>query len=301
MLNKMLNLSKASYIISCLTCLFLSILSFLPICVFAQTQVRAVICNKNKEPLPFTNVVVMQKRIGSMTDDNGKFFLSNIENNDTLKITNLSYQTLYIPIKKVKNDDTIFLVEDIRALNEVLVRDWGIYNNESKLGYFTYSKHGAFMLDPGSEIGIFIENPKRKKALIKKVYFGVKDKGNSGTAMRVRLFAVNDSDGEPALDILNDNVIINSDKLEYRNYIDLSDYKLLMPANGIFVIIEFVSSPTTLKGNKKTSLSANLNIEKNLVWLNFRDRKWAHSRNPRSNEGFYMTPDIGLEVSYPTK
>jgi hypothetical protein len=277
--------------------LFLSF-SFSLTSSFAQLKLTATICDQNKKPVPFTNVVSTQKRNGTATDENGKFTLIGIDKNDTLKITGVGYQSLLIPVKQIKNNDTLFLRDDIKILDEVTVRDWTIYKNPAKLGFFTYSKHNFFMLDQGLEVGLFIENTSGRKALIKSVYFGVYNEGVKPSILRVRLFGVND-EGQPGIDLLTANVLINTGHLQHKNNIDLSAYNILMPGNGIFVIIECVSEPEGIEQADKVSLTLNMNYYKNLLWTNYRDKHWGHYPIPRRENGNYITPDIGLEVAYP--
>ncbi|WP_430972761.1 DUF5686 family protein [Sunxiuqinia rutila] len=77
---------------------------------------------KNKEPIPFTNVLVKGTTNGTMADINGFFKLS-ASANDTLYISSVGYFPQEIPIKQIKNNHLIvYMEENVQKLNEVNVR-----------------------------------------------------------------------------------------------------------------------------------------------------------------------------------
>jgi hypothetical protein len=278
---------------------FVLLLISSPFYLNAQTTLRAFIFSRNKVPLPLTNIVSMHSKKGTMTDDIGQFIFSTNQNTDTLKISNVSYRSLLVPINSITDNDTIFMEENVNKLNDVIVRKRNLllFKIEKQLGNFTYSKHGEFVLDPGVEVAVFINNPLHENAFIKEIYFGLKHKSDKRANIRIRLFEINETTGEPGEDLLTENVIINDDHLRFKNHFDLSKYKILMPINGLIAALEFISSATN-PTQEKTSVSANLNINTNTVWLNYRDRKWSHNNIPAQADGMYMTPDIGLRVFY---
>jgi hypothetical protein len=102
----------------------------------------------------------------------------------------------------------------------------------------------------------------------------------------------------PGFDLLDESIIIRNDKLKKNNFIDLTRYKLLMPKNGVYVLLEWLYPDTICDKNAYTSIAANLETPVNLVWLNFRDKKWGHSNRPKLPNGNFMTPNIGIEVVF---
>lgn len=272
--------------------------AFIPIHSVAQLNVKAFVCNKKHEPLPLTNIVSIKTHNGTITDENGKFQIAEMNVNDTLKITNISYLPLLIPVSKITSNDTIFLLDNIKELDEIIVRNWNSYKSAIELGYFNYPNNGEFKLMPGNQIALYIDNPLKKEGIIKGVYFRLKQKGKCENSLRLRLSDISKLDLEPSLDILNENVIIANTELRSKNYIDLTKYRILMPQKGVFVILELLFPENNCQIKSYTSLSANLSVQKNLVWLNFRDKSWAHNNRPRLPNGNFITPNISLRVVY---
>jgi hypothetical protein len=272
-----------------------------PFYLSAQTTLKAFIFSRKKEPLPLTNIVSVHWKNGTMTDDKGQFIFSNVQSTDTLKISNISYRSLLIPVHSINNNDTVFMEENVNKLNDVIVknRNLSIFKTEKKLGNFAYSKHGEFVLDPGVEVAVFIHNPLHENALINEFYFGLKHKSDKKTNIRIRLFEINETTGEPGDDLLTENIIIKYDQLRFKNYIDLSKYKIFLPLSGLIAAVEFITLDNITTTQDRTSVSANLNNNTNSVWLNYRDKKWSHNNIPAQADGMFMTPDIGLIVLYP--
>ena len=274
------------------------ILIFLPCVTFSQTHVKGVICNSKKMPLPFTNVVSIKKYNGTSTNEKGEFQLSSLSDDDTLKITNVAFYPKLVAIQSLDKNDTIFLEDNIKELEEVVVRNFGNFKQEQNLGFLEFQNNAEFKLMPGNQMAIFIENKAKKQGWIKEVSFKVKKNGSCKNRIRVRLLQLNSLGIAPSFDLLNENVILTSTELKKVNHIDISNYKILLPSDGVFVVLEWVASDTNCDKNSFTSISANMTVSDNLVWLNFRDKLWGHNNRPRLPNGNYMTPNISIKVAY---
>lgn len=270
----------------------------LPCGVFSQTLVKGVICNSTKIALPFTNVVSIKKYNGTSTNEKGEFQLSNITNDDTLKITNVAFYPKLVAVKTLEKMDTIFLEDNIKELEEVVVRNFGSFKQEQTLGFLEFKNNAEFKLMPGNQMAIFIENKAKRQGWIKDISFKVKKIGSCKNSIRVRLLQLDSLGIAPSLDLLNENVIVNSNELKKTTNIDISNYKILFPSDGVFVVLEWVALDTNCDKNLFTSISANMTVPNNLVWLNFRDKLWGHNNRPRLPNGNYMTPNISIKVAY---
>ena len=215
-------------------------LLFFPSCLFAQAGIKGVVVDGNKVVLPLTNIVSLGRNIGTITNDQGQFSLENITNQDSIKVSNIAYYSKVVAIKDLKENDTIVLSENIRQLNEVVLRNLSKYKDETDLGYYNYTSHGEFKLIPGNQLALFIENKQGKEAWIKGVSFKVKEVGKCKNSMRIRLLRKDSMKFMPSTDILDENVIIKSGDLKNSNYIDLTTYKIVLPKEGVFVVIEWL-------------------------------------------------------------
>lgn len=278
--------------------IILIIIFRLPCVAFSQTYVKGVICNSKKVPLPFTNIVSLKKYNGTSTNEKGEFQLNNITDDDTLKITNVAFYPKLVAIKDFVKIDTIFLDDNIKELEGVIVRNFGSFKQEQTLGFLEFKNNAEFKLMPGNQMAIFIENKAKRQAWIKDISFKVKKSGSCKNSMRVRLLQLDSLGIAPSLDLLNENLILNSSELKKVTHIDISEYKILLPKKGVFVVLEWVASETDCDKNSFTSISANMTVPNNLVWLNFRDKLWGHNNRPRLPNGNYMTPNVSIKVAY---
>ena len=270
----------------------------LPCVAFSQTLVKGVICNSKKIALPFTNVVSIKKYNGTSTNEKGEFMLSNNTDDDTLKITNVAFYPKLVAVKTLDKIDTIFLEENIKELEEVVVRNFRSFKQEQTLGFLEYKNNAEFKLMPGNQMAIFIENKAKRQGWIKDISFNVKKSGSCKNSIRVRLLQSDSLGIAPSLDLLNENVVLNSNELKKVTHIDISNYKILFPPDGVFVVLEWVASDKKCDKNSFTSISANMAVPQNLVWLNFRDKLWGHNNRPRLPNGNYMTPNISIKIAY---
>jgi CarboxypepD_reg-like domain len=276
---------------------YLFLMIVIPKVLFSQVDVRAFVCNSKGYPLSFTNIVSTKKQRGTITNENGEFQISIFASDDTLKITNVAYLSITIPVSDIHNNDTLFLRESIKSLEGVVVKNWNNYKSEVNLGFFNFSNHGEFILIPGSQIATFIANSFQKEGLIKGIYFRLKETGICKNSLRLRLLSLDTLTNEPFLDILNEDIIITNSDLKSKNYIDLTSHHILMPPTGVFIILELLFPENDCEKKSFTTISATLRIDKNLVWLNFRDRKWGYNNRPRLPNGNYMTPNISIKAA----
>jgi len=102
---------------------FLSILFLLSfVLVNAQTKVSGHVFDENNEPVSFANVIFKNSSEGTITNENGKFYLESSETWDTLIVSFIGYETLEIKLDKKVNYNLKFtLKEEAAALDEVVL------------------------------------------------------------------------------------------------------------------------------------------------------------------------------------
>jgi hypothetical protein len=273
-------------------------LLLIPICSIGQSSIKGKIKDIRGNPLALTNVVSLKNNNGTITNENGEFQLSNILETDTLKITNIAFIPKLIPVSLIHDNYEIFLVDSIKKLDEVIVKNFRVFRNLLNLGYSSSSTRGEFRFVPGNQLAVYINNPYNKNGWIKSVKFGIKDYGKCQNSMRLRLLEVDRITNFPTIDLLTENVILANKILKKKNTIDLSEYKILMPKNGIYIMIEWLDTESNCDKNSYTSISANLETPTDAVWLNYRDKKWKHTNRPRLPNGNFMTPNFGIDVAF---
>ncbi|MCF6294311.1 MAG: DUF5686 and carboxypeptidase regulatory-like domain-containing protein [Flavobacteriaceae bacterium] len=90
--------------------------------LFAQTKVSGHVFDENNEPVSFANVVFKGSSIGTITNENGRFYLESDETWDTLKVTFIGYETIEFKLdKKVNYDLKLTIKETAAQLGEIVI------------------------------------------------------------------------------------------------------------------------------------------------------------------------------------
>jgi TonB-linked SusC/RagA family outer membrane protein len=107
--------------------------------VYSETQQGMTVTGKvtsaaDKGNLPGVNIQVKGTQTGTFTNKDGVFTIDVPERNATLVFSFIGYETLEIPIDGRKSID-VTMLENVKALDEVVVTALGITRKEKSLGY----------------------------------------------------------------------------------------------------------------------------------------------------------------------
>ncbi|MBT8267238.1 MAG: DUF5686 and carboxypeptidase regulatory-like domain-containing protein [Bacteroidia bacterium] len=102
---------------------FLTLISlFIMISAIGQTKVGGHVFDEFNEPVPYANIIFKNSSEGTITDENGRFYLESNQSWDTLLVSFVGYETLEIPLEKKINFDLKFVLkEDSAMLDEVVI------------------------------------------------------------------------------------------------------------------------------------------------------------------------------------
>ncbi|MCC5913682.1 MAG: carboxypeptidase-like regulatory domain-containing protein [Balneolaceae bacterium] len=166
--------------------------------LFAQSgTISGVITDsRTDEPLPQVNVFIMELQRGDATNFDGYFEIRNVEYGTyTLRVSSIGYVTYEetITLDSALLDLDIAMVQDVRALEDVVVTAFGLPRQEKSLGYAVQEVRGDIIsrIDQSNVVG----------ALAGKVA-GVQVLGSAGANIggseRIRIRGANGlSDGQP--------------------------------------------------------------------------------------------------------
>ena len=102
------------------------LLQALPQKVMAQENKKIgglILDAKRQTPLPYTNIIVLHKNLGTISNEKGYFSLDidNVNSTDSLSFQYIGYKTLNICITDIDSNTTIHLQEEIINLNETFI------------------------------------------------------------------------------------------------------------------------------------------------------------------------------------
>ena len=102
------------------TLLFLFLI--IPTFLFAQTKVSGEVKDEYGEPVAFANVIFKDSNEGTITNENGRFYLESEANHDGLWVSFVGYELQVVPLeKRTTYEMTVTLKEEAAALDEVVI------------------------------------------------------------------------------------------------------------------------------------------------------------------------------------
>ncbi len=186
------------------------------------------------KPIPYVNIGILEKNIGTVSDSNGKFRinLNGSQKNDTLRFSYIGYETIDFRIDNFKNQNKtpkqvkINLKPKIYKVPEILVKS--AKYKILTLGNPIRKSQNRIRSDSelGSEIGLIIR-PTRKNKIhhLRSFSFSLADH-NFETTVRVKIYNLdNELPNNIILEkpiyvkIPSDNSLITVDLSEYNNQV----------------------------------------------------------------------------------
>jgi len=102
--------------------LLLAIIFISSLSAFAQTKVSGVVKDDYGEPVAFANVIFKDSNEGTITNENGRFYIESEVNHDGLWVSFVGYELQVVPLeKRTTYEMTITLKEEAAALDEVVI------------------------------------------------------------------------------------------------------------------------------------------------------------------------------------
>ena len=226
-----------------LSCCILSIFLSLPI--GAQTFVIGqVIDAATKEPLPYVNIGLLNKNIGTVSDETGYFELEvNTEQNsrDTLRFSMIGFETKSYPLNDFinQNEIEVYLTEKSTALDEVILSSKRKKYQTKILGNKTTSKalYAAFTSNKlGNEMG-FIVRARKHPMILKKFNISLVENDYGPIKFRLNIYDV--LNGLPNKTLLKDNIFIETEESSGIVSLDLTPYEIILDQD-FFIAIEWI-------------------------------------------------------------
>jgi len=89
--------------------------------LFSQVKVSGRVVDDQNNPVPFTNVIFKGSTKGTISDENGRFYLQSQNTYKELEVSFVGFETKVIPLKRDNYNLTIILQESRSELKEVML------------------------------------------------------------------------------------------------------------------------------------------------------------------------------------
>ncbi len=210
----------------------------------AQTLSGKILETETKKPIPYVNIEIPGKDIGTVSDSLGNFAIAYKDSNihDTLKVSCIGYESRNFILTDLirKTNIEIPMNKIIYTLHEVVINP-GSKNKIRVLGNTSYSKFmstGSKCSNSGSEIGVLYKN--KQPIRVAKVNLQCITSNNSEVLFRINIF--NGESGRPTNNLLKKPIILKYRFKKGDNIFDLSDYNIEI-SNDFFISYETISIP----------------------------------------------------------
>lgn len=92
------------------------------VCASAQTKIEGIVTDDIGMPIAFANIIFVNSSEGTITNDNGRFYMESDETYDAIKVSFIGYETKEVSLaQKVNYNMEIVLAESAEQLQEVVV------------------------------------------------------------------------------------------------------------------------------------------------------------------------------------
>lgn len=235
----------------------------------AQVIKGGVTDSKTGQPLPYVNIGVMSKALGTVTNGQGQYQLAFQESlaADTVRISYLGYRTLKMPLRELNALPNILLSPTPVSLAEVQVSGKNAFRRARTLGFAGNSETTTLTInskDLGAEIGTVI-NLKHKPTKVLTTNFNVAYNRVGKFTFRVNLYRLG-ADGKPTDEkLLHREIVVNTEVAKGPITIDLTPDNLILDED-FFLTVEWVGGANAAALQKGLAFSAGLGYANNDIY-----------------------------------
>lgn len=203
------------------------------------------------EPLPFVNVGVIDRAIGTVSNEEGDFLLEfrkeKVYAEDILRISSLGFETIEFPLSRLDQSTKLYTFRMIPSpigLDEVIVSTKELMEVEEEVGYPNMMGRGiGYWKDSvalGGELGsrIRIEDGLRR---LNSLYFNILENPSDSVQIRVNIYDTDVQSTYPGtnLNTSGRNILYTLKKGETLTVIDLNSFDLWV-RNDFIVSLELL-------------------------------------------------------------
>jgi hypothetical protein len=188
-------------------------------------------------PCSYVHVIINSNLF--VSDVNGKVNLpeSTLLNEDTIIFSSIGFKTKKINGQNIKKFDTIYLVQKINQIDEVIVKPTNRKKKIKKIGHWKNIGPYGTQLVPEETAGVYLY-PTKERCQIKDINIYIKGYLSFKQLMKVKILSFNTDSLTVLSNILLDDVYFETPEKEGWVTVDLTDFNIYIPKKGVLVGIE---------------------------------------------------------------
>lgn len=192
-----------------------------------------------KEAIPFANIWIQGKHIGTSSNIEGYFELK-IDTLETLSFSALGFKSLNLKSDQIQ--DSIFLEPVAIELDEVIIYTSNEAKKYKSIGNFKKKDIKLFNSSGGAPIILARyfspETIQDGFKHLEQIKILTSSEVNSAS-INIRIYG-NGDNGQPGEALIQENILSSIKKGKRISTIDLNEFHLLLPQNGFFIAIEIL-------------------------------------------------------------
>lgn len=255
--------------------LIILLLSYYGNILFAQNIIKGIIINsKTNEVVELASISIKNKNIGVYSNLDGRFLIENINEEDTIVVSHMSFQEYLIPVSKYSSSRNIYLTPKTIELEEVCCTKF------SQKEYKLFPKKRLLMNSSeqgisGHELTTLIKNTALENAYIKEFVFLTKEIVVDNFFVKIHFYKNNN--GKPGEKIIIKDNLFKLEKASTKTVLNIYDSNVIFPKEGLFCALEFIGVKIDRNFSRMEGVLANMRPR--ILMMEKKDCKESFVRN----------------------
>jgi hypothetical protein len=236
----------------------------------AQSISGRITDSKTHAALPYVNIGVVGKALGTVADEQGAYQLPFQEAlaNATVRVSSLGYAARNLTLRELAAQPNLTLVPEAVALNEVRVQAKALFRRTHTLGNIGNSENTTYTLnskDLGGQLGTVIKLSRRPTRLVN-ANFNIAQNAKGQATFRLNLYRL-DAKGHPSdTKLLARDIFVTMPVVRGPVTVDLSAEKLVIDED-FFLAVEMVKWEIPTNAAAEFAFSASLGYTNNEIYF----------------------------------
>lgn len=288
---------------------------FIIFCLPAHSQILEgfIIDSTNNVKLSYVNIALKNVDKGTYSNEEGfyKLNLKNINLNDSLIVSYIGYENKIIKLSDFNKGKKYELNVELLPKNDIL-DEVVISSEKAKYEWFSDNlgtkKKTLFTSSVpfGYEVCVFVKNEKNKIAKLEELKLKFKKQDETEievyrTYYRISFYRKN-TNNFPGELLSYENIIIHPENNNKTIKINLSEKKIFLPMEGLFVGIETINPSDNSPNNSMYLTYPNLlytHSEEKITFKRYRGKKWYKElRKSVFKKDHFKVPYLSLKIKY---
>lgn len=208
-------------------------------------KIQGFIVTQENVPIEFCTIALSRYATGTYSNKLGFFNLSvEYSELDTLVFSHLGYKVLKYSVSEflAKNEDSVMLSEDTYTFQEVIVKP-----KKYKVVSIKNSKRERNFYSGGVGSVLVYHLRRQSGGILEEVEFYIRKQKDYESFVMLRILAINEDALLPEDNLLDTSLIVKIPLSAQSISINLAEFNISIPKEGLFVGLEFLGNPNIEK------------------------------------------------------